>query len=259
MKNKLKAIIILALLAVTFAALSACTGGTAIDEYFSKGYQIKVTYDGNGGKFVGKEGNQLVDLYNPARYEADASNTVHIPLVVPTEREIAGEAVSITKAGYVVAGWYTEREIVKNTEGKVVDESGVAIDYVDGAYVYENGEPAEPAYTYGGHWDFASDTVDYVLGSGKKEVTLYACWVPDYQFNYYMRAGEEWKLVETSTFDYKTSKEKGLLRENVWIPSYVDGAMNYEHTYRVNGSTYTYTFPKARKTSPSTRRSPTPK
>ena len=251
MKTKIKFILILISIAALSVFVSACSGNTAYDKYFEKGYSIVVTFDGNGGKFVGKEGNQIVDLYNPSSYQADESGKVHISLVEPTQRVISNAPASLTMAGHFVAGWYTERTIVTNDQGQVLDAEGTPLKEVDGKYSYEDGTPAVPAYTYDGYWDFDADTIDYTLNSGKYELTLYACWIPYYEFNYYFKTegASEWKLVETTAFDYKTSMAKGLKRETIWLPAYVDGAMNYEHSYKVtdeegSSKTYTYQFPK---------------
>ena len=252
MNKKFKIIFILISIAALSVAASACAGNTAFDNYFNQGYTVVVTFDANGGKFVGKEGNQIVDMYNPTKYAADESGKVHIPLIEPTQRKINNELVSLTMAEHFVAGWYTERTIVTNAAGAVLDEDGTELKEIDGKYYYADDELAVPAYTYGGYWDFSSDTIDYALNSGKYELTLYACWVPYYEYNYYMeKADGTWDLVETTSFDYKTSKEKGIQREVIWLPAYVDGAMTYEHAYQVTDAegkvnTYTYKFPKGK-------------
>ena len=127
MKTKLKLILILISIAALCVVVSACSGNAAFDKYLNEGYSIVVTYDSNGGRFVGKEGNQIVDLYKPSNYTADETGMIHITLIEPTQRIITNEQVALTMSGYFVAGWYTERTIVKNDSGKVVDEDGVEL------------------------------------------------------------------------------------------------------------------------------------
>ena len=248
MKKSFKAISILVCLAAVCLMLSACSGNTAFDKFFNQGYTVIVTYNANGGTFIKRVDNELVDMYNPSKYAADANGVVSIKLTDPMQRVIDNETVSLTKAGCFVAGWYTERTLVTDADGSPLDGNGNKLTVSGGTYYDASGVKAEPAYTYGGYWDFGTDTVDYTLGSGKYELTLYACWVPYYEYNYYYKNGEEWTLVKTTTFDYKTSNEKGLQRDVVWLPHYENGAMTYEHKYSVTDnegktSWYTYEFP----------------
>lgn len=77
------------------------------------------------------------------------------------------------------AGWYQERELVKNENGNAVDKDGNELEERDGSYYYPNSETkGEPAYTYSDYWDFEKDTIDYSEEDGEVDITLYAGWVP---------------------------------------------------------------------------------
>ena len=244
MKTKIKIITVLSSLFAACLVLGACSTSTGLDKYIDNGYVVIVTYDGNGGKFIAKEGTKIIDAFDPNKYQADENGTVHISLVEPTKRELNHESVSLTKAGNFIVGWYTERTIKTNASGEAVDVDGVVITKEGDGYVYSDGKSATPAYVYGGYWDFETSTIDYTLGSGVKEMTLYACWAPYFEFEYYYMSDDgEWKLAAKTNFDYKTTNAVGSAssdRDTIFLPEYVDGAMTYKHRYSDGGI---YNFP----------------
>jgi len=248
MNKKLKVILIFACIAAMSALFAACSTNPVFDKYANQGYSVIVTFNGNGGRFVGKEGNEVVELYDPSKYTADENGLVHISLTDPTQKAIGGETGTLTKSGYFIGGWYRERTLVTNSDGAPVDIDGNVLTEEDGFYYDADGKVATPQYDYDGYWDYSADTIDCKADGKRVEMTLYACWVPYYEFNYYYLNGEEWTLVKNVTFDYKINLERGLNRDVVWLPQYDNGAMTYEHSYSVvdaEGKTvsYTYEFP----------------
>ena len=249
MKKKFGAIIALA--CVGLACITAgCSTETELEKYQKEGYTVMVTYDANGGSFLKRQGVTVMDLFKPSNYEKDGEGTVHIRLKEPTDlsRPTSGSGnVTLTKQEHFFAGWYEKRELRKNDDEQIVDESGAVLEEKDGKYYYVGTETVGvPAYTYSGYWDFETDTIDYKESDGLFEMTLYAAWVPYYQFEYYYRVeGEtDWTYYETTTFDYKTTNAQGSAtfdKDTVWVPDWKDGTMNHDYSY-ANGSIYS--FPK---------------
>ena len=253
MKKKFGVILTLACIgAACFAA--GCSQQTKLEKYQKKGYTIMVTYDANGGSFLGRQGITVMDLFKPSDYDKDANGEVHISLKEPTDlsRPTSGTgSITLTKQEHFFAGWYQNKELRKNDAGQVVSEAGAVLEEIEGTYVYAGTEEeATPAYTYSGHWNFEEDTIDYKESDGLYQMTLYAAWVPYYQFDYYYQVeGEsDWTYVSSSTFDYKTTNATGSTTadyDTIWVPAWQEGAMNYEYKY---ANTSNYKFPKVEDT-----------
>ena len=251
MKNRLKFILSLACLSVACISAAACKPRTQLEEYRNQGYVVSVTYDANGGSFLNRDGVTLMDLFNPTDYK-DANGEMHISLIEPTgeERKTSNlEKITLTMQGHFFAGWYEGREVLRNEKGAVVDTYGVElVENSDGTFSYAaTKEKANPAYTYSGYWDFENDTIDYQESDGIVEKTLYAAWVPFYQFDYYYKptANSNWELLTSTTFDYKLVNEAGSKqfdRDTIWTPDWVNGAMNHQYYY--DDKSELYTFPQ---------------
>ncbi|MBP5307819.1 MAG: hypothetical protein J6Z34_01650 [Clostridia bacterium] len=266
MKSKLKAILTLLAVFAVCIGLAACGRKTVLTEYEAKGYLISVTYNANGGNFMGRKGVTLIDMFNPdsSLFPADEDGVIRISLTEPTDKSrITGSLTSVAlhMADHFFAGWYRTRTIktvTVNGEEKIVDEFGKIIEEKDGKYYYplEEGQEtqaeATPGYNYSDRWDFETDKIEYTPGQGKLSMTLYAGWVPYYEFEYYAQNDNgEWEIYGKNTlFDYKLAVADGSVEadhRNIWIPRYVDGAMNYEHEYenrdkfvfpKINGKTF---------------------
>lgn len=254
MKKKIQLLLSLGCLSLICFGASACSSSTLPEKYEKKGYVISVTYDANGGDFMNRDGVSVMDMFNPSHFEADGNDEIHIKLTEPTDeiRESGSkDNITLGKEGHFLAGWYTNRQVLTNTEGQVIDEAGTVL-YLqeDGSYAYaetdENGKPKKgtPAYTYSGYWDFENDTIDYKLGTGKTALTLYAGWVPFYEFHYYYEKDGEWTYYAKTTFDYKKTNEEGSKewdQDTIFTPQWTDGAVQYAKTYE---NKETYNFPK---------------
>jgi hypothetical protein len=249
MKKKIGAVLALTCLGAA-CVLAGCGAKNKLDRYKQQGYTVMVTYDANGGSFTGRTGVTLIDLFNPSKFEADENKEVHIPLLEPTDpsRTVAGAEVSLTMSGCFFAGWYQNREVVKNEQNKPVDINGTELTEKDGNYYYVGTEKlATPAYKYDGYWDFKEDTIDYSIENDKSfEMTLYAGWLPNYSFEYYHQnpLTQEWELLDTTTFDYKETNLEGSKThdwDTIQLPDWKDGVMNYDYRYE---NQKTYNFPK---------------
>lgn len=251
MKKKLGAILSLVCIGAT-CLVAGCSKQTELEKYQAQGYTVMVTYDSNGGSFLGRQGITVMDLFRPADYQADGDGAVHIKLTEPTDENrptTSGTGkVTLTKQGHFFAGWYKTRALRTNDNGELIAEDGKVVEEVEGKYVYEGTTTeATPAYTYSDYWDFATDTIDYKQSDGLVEMTLYAGWVPYYQFDYYYRVEgtTQWTYVSSSTFDYKTTKAENSPthdKDTIWTPQWQeDGALGYTHSYENNTI---FEFPK---------------
>ena len=141
----------------------AGSGGDIYSDYANDGYTVKVTFNPNGGSFKGSD-STVIDLFKPEDIGEDG-----IKLLAPDDaRRDKNNALSITKAGYFLAGWYREMSPI---------------------------DPADPdkGYTYSGKWDFENDRLT------DNSLTLYAAWVPYYEYEIYAQdTNGDWTLV-TST------------------------------------------------------------
>lgn len=249
MKKRLKTILALLILGVA-CFIAGCSSETKLEKYQKQGYTIMVTYDGNGGSFLNRQGVTLIDLFRPTDYQMDENQEVHIKLMEPTVgRPSTGQSeVTLTKQQHFFAGWYKNRELRTDVDGTVLNAKGERLQEVDGKYFLEGTETeSEPGYIYSDYWDFANDTIDYKQSDGLFAMTLYAGWVPYYEFAYYYRVEgtTEWNYVESSYFDYKVTNEENSKthdKDTIWIPGYKGGAaMDHNHAY---ANTSLYQFPK---------------
>ncbi len=253
MKNKIKISLTIVCLLAVLAVLTACTELSTVDSYKEQGMIISVKYEANGGEYLGRDGVTLMDMFDPQNYTADADGEIHIKLLEPTNpsRPTGGsDKVYLTKPGYSCIGWYRERTVKTDSEGRPLDYEGNVLYEKDGRYYmsesYES--EGEPAYNYSGYWDFSEDTLDYVQASGEEyEMTLYAGWIKYFTFEYYTEVGGEWTKLESDTvFDYvSTNRENSSThdRDTVWLPTWPEGAATVEYAHKYSDGN-TYTFPK---------------
>ncbi len=248
MKKKFGVILTLACLGAT-CLFAGCKHLTKLEEYQKQGYTIMVTYDANGGSFLSREGVTIVDLFKPSDHVKE-DGKVHVKLTEPTDltRPTSGTGnITLTMKEHFFVGWYENCELRKNDAGQVVDEEGAPLQEIDGTYYYVGTQTeAMPAYTYSDRWDFATDTIDYEEEDGLYQMTLYAAWVPYFEFEYYYRVegSTDWTYLQTSTFDYKTTNAEGSTthdKDTIWLPDWKDGQMNHEYRYANNA---TFKFPQ---------------
>lgn len=246
--KKFHVIAILTLIMVVTLTLAGCSNKNPLEDYEEQGYIISVYYDTNSGSLVGGPNNTLVDLFNPNNYEKDASGNVSIKLLEPTSSlrpSGSVDDISLTKQGYFFAGWYKERVLATNSEGEVVDWNDQPLEEIEGRYFLKDSNGETLGYpkcvSYNGYWDFENDRI-VTNGEEKLTMTLYAGWVPYYEFNYYHNLNGSWEKYSTTTFDYKTTHAEGSTsvdHDTIFMPKYEDGAMQYQARY-ANGSIYTF-------------------
>lgn len=237
--KKYRVIAILIFTMLLSLVLAGCSEKSNYDKLLEEGYTVTVTYDPNGGNFVGGSNVTLVDMFNPANYKKGDDGKVRIKLLDPTSNvRNEGQKITITisnQGDYFLAGWYKNKKLVKNSDGKVVDWDGNVLEEKDGRYyVKQNGQDVEtsPAYKYSDYWNFSTDTLD-VTDYKELSLTLYAGWVPYYKFVYYRestaddKTTDKWVKYGETLFDYNTSLSNQEV-STLYLPKYVNGAMNYK-------------------------------
>ncbi len=257
---------VLALVAVILLVVAIINGFslwntpyTGLDE---SGYTVSVRFDANGGSFAGSPNEvYIVDVFNPSDYQANGAGNAEIPLVAPDDPIRKDSAFAISNTGHFLAGWYTERTPRVNDKGEPLDEYG-QLTSVSGR---------EQGYVYSGKWDFASDRLEVSTNdshaSAENQVTLYAAWVPYFNFEFYAQNDDgtfslmatkqlieialpEWNLT-TGKMDMKEfpardgmTFEAAYLDETMTTPAdgSVRGEVDYEHgTVSADGTIRLYT------------------
>lgn len=161
--------------------LFSSTGSQWKDPYkdFDKqGYSITVRFDAGDGQFANRDVT-VVDVFSADDFEAGEDGKIQIPLLDPQDKKRGAQAYIVDNPGYVLAGWYTDRQPRADEQGRPLDEYGELTE-ISGK---------EQGWIYSGLWNFDSDTVSVdpaTVESGEDAVlTLYAAWVPAVQFHLY--------------------------------------------------------------------------
>lgn len=295
MKKKICTILSLSCIAAACVFAAGCAEKSAVDKLREAGCKVFVTYNANGGKFIGTEKVYLLDGINPddsCWTKSDDGKTL-IKLTDPTNKlrpTGTTDKMTLMKTEYSLAGWYRNRELLKDENGNALDDAGNVLtqkdemyflkltnedgserkvtvcdgqyfyegtvsagEAIDGAIIKDNAakkyiyaiskteakiaEMVTPAYSYSGYWDFATDEIEYAESAGEVSLTLYAGWVPYYQYYYYAKNDSgEWEKYGTTYFDYVLSSsgnEKYADQGEMYLPNWQGGkgAMNYSHTY----------------------------
>lgn len=182
----LKHLITAALLLLAVLALTACAGnwGTPYPSLDEKGYTVSVRFDANGGVFAGTNDVTVVDVFRPDDAATNAAGEKEFPLLSPDDPLRKEGAFSISRNGYFLAGWYTERTLRTSDGGAPLDEYGVP--------TATSGRIQ--GYTYKNRWNFDTDVLSLKLdGTESSEtpvLTLYAAWIPYVNYEFYTESGE---------------------------------------------------------------------
>ena len=183
----LSALGIAVLVALVVMAVVSMAGSRQEDPYAlndAENFNVSVKFDANGGFFTTNTA-VIVDSFNVAQMPKDGEGKAQIALVAPDDAIRDKNAFAPINNGYFLAGWYTER-----TEAGT-DALG------------------NPAYTYGGKWDFEKDTVAVdpaaQFTSSEPVLTLYAAWIPMFEIELYdLASGDK---LETVSYDPTAGKE----------------------------------------------------
>ena len=165
-KNIVVSVLLLAVViaAVAFIATKCSKDPSPYSSYAENGYTVSVKYDANGGIFTTNT-STLIDTYKLDSLPTYEDGSKVITLVNPADEARGNQAYLAAKVGYHLAGWYTERNELKDTDGNVI------------------------GYTYSGKWDFKTSkfavSADHEYDPSSPVLTLYAAWVPSFTYEFY--------------------------------------------------------------------------
>ena len=239
---------VLALAAIVLGILAIINGLALWDTPYKgldeTGYTVSVRFDAGGGSFAGSPNEvYIVDVFNPSEHPVDGSGKASIKLIAPDDPIRKDSAFPVSNTGHFLAGWYTERTLRVDENGQPLDEYGKPVS--------ETGRPQ--GYTYSGRWDFDADrlTVDPAAakGSSDNEITLYAAWVPYFNFEFYaMEEDGSFSLMDTKqlitmelpAWNLKTGrmdmKEFPAREGMTFEAAYLDAAMTVPAEGQVSGN-----------------------
>lgn len=236
MKNCFKLLIAAMLLVL---CLTGCAGNWAppYEGLNQSGYTVSVRFDAGDGVFAGTNDVYIVDVFSMNNVATAPDGSIGFYLLSPDDPLREEGAFSVSRTGYFLAGWYTERSPRVNEQGEPLDDYGVK--------TAESGRPQ--GYTYAGKWDFDQDFLkvqpngDY---SAENPVcTLYAAWIPYFNYEIYAPAGDE-----TSNFQLLGTVQSIDLVQPTW--SEKTGRLDMEKFPDPNDRTFEGAFLDAALTQP---------
>ena len=180
MKKQVKLLCLVALLLAVIACITAC--GKRDEPYKDldgQGYTVSIRFDVNGGMFAGINDVSVVDVYHPDDIHTADNGEKQIYLLDPSDKRRGEQsALTASKNDYFLAGWYQERTPRVNEQGEALDDYGQLCS--------ESGKAQ--GYVYGKPWDFSKPLVidgEEELNVNENYLTLYAAWVPYFNFEIY--------------------------------------------------------------------------
>ncbi len=213
---------VMLLIAVCFVA-SCSQWDTPYDKLDKDGYNVSVRFEANGGIFAGTEDVYIVDVFNLNNAKTNAQGKKEISLLAPNDSKRGTGAFEISKTKSIFVGWYTDRQLRVDSQGRALDAYG-ELTSVSGR---------EQAYTYSGKWDFDTSVLELDASKEYKSeenvLTLYAAWVPSFVFDIYAENSE-------GGFDLLVSKET----LEIELPRWNDktGKMDLKDLPSVDGKTF---------------------
>ncbi len=244
MKNKLKLLLLPCLLFAVILIMASCGEKSPFKQYNKDGYTVSVKYDANGGVFTTNT-TTIIDSYNISKFTTNNEGNKEIKLFAPDDEAMRGnQHYDAEKEGYYLAGWYAERNEVKDAEGNVT------------------------GYTYAKPWDFINDKLAVAANgqysSDKPVITLYAAWIPafTYEYHLYGEDGNPLNVFTTEVIDEKGEKVQvptniytvsvnPLSPSTITLPSDdpVSGKVNAPNSFpAISGKTYNKIYLDAGKT-----------
>ncbi len=239
-KTKLTLLLISAIALI--AILTGCSQWELpYEDLDAEGYTVSVRFDPCGGAFANTEKVQVVDVFSLADKKTDNEGNYQLKLIPPDDSRRGDRAFSVSKNGCFFAGWYTVCSPRTDASGNALDCYGVPTS-VSGL---------EQGYTYSGRWDFAQDRLTVHDGNYSSEtpvLTLYAAWIPYFNFEFYVKNASgsfelydseqlmslslpEWNM-ETGKLDMKGFPE---IDGKTFVGAYLDEAMTKPVTETISG------------------------
>ncbi len=235
---KFKSLLLLASLLSFILILGGCSQWELpYEELDKEGYNVSVRYDPSGGAFANTERVWVVDVFNLANEKKDASGNYAISLIAPDDSRRGDSAFGVSKNGCFFAGWYRERSLRTDEDGNPLDAYGKPTS--------ESGQPQ--GYTYSGRWDFEKDVLSVAEGAADSSetpvLTLYAAWIPYFNFEFYVQNSE-------GKFDLYTEKQLISLSLPEW--DLKSGKINMNGFPEIEGKTFAGAYLDEAKTVPLT-------
>ena len=148
-----------------------------------EGYSVSVRFDAGEGVFTNTEDVFVVDVFSMADMKTNGEGERYTYLLTPDDTRRGQSAYAVSYDGHFLAGWYMERTLRVNDKGEALDEYG--------RLCSESGKPQ--GYVYAKPWDFSKPLTidpdgDYT--AGENYMTLYAAWVPYFDFEFYAVNGD---------------------------------------------------------------------
>ncbi len=221
MKKFITVIIAATLIIAAAMMLTSCSQwDTPYEKLDEAGNDVSVKFDVGDGMFAGATTDvYVIDVFDYEDFKQNSDGKYEIPLVTPDSTKRGDSAFEVSRTGYFLAGWYTSRELRVNDSGEALDDFGELTSV--------SGKPQ--GYVYSGKWDFETDklTVDpnEEHSSETPLVTLYAAWIPYYNFEFY---------TDNTAEPYATLTTKELK-----IPQWNNGALAMKSFPKLENKTLT--------------------
>ena len=180
----------LLLLAVTVCVAACGKWGDTYAELEREGFTVSIRYDVGDGVFAGTNDVSVVDVYALDDMKTNANGEKYTYLLTPDDDARGQNAFSVSNNGHFLAGWYQERTPRVNEQGEALDEYGQLCS--------ESGNAQ--GYVYAKPWNFDEPlTLDPNgnYSAGENYMTLYAAWVPYFNFDFYEVNDRGISLIET--------------------------------------------------------------
>ena len=218
MKRILIRLIVAALAVATVAALVSCDQWKTPYESLEKdGYNVVVRFDAGDGVFVNTNNVFVVDTFKMTDFQKNSDGYHEIPLL-PPDSSLRDREYSVSNSGYTFAGWYTQRDKRVDTEGNMLDDYGNITT-----------DPDKQGYIYSGLWNFESDTLKIDPSNpptiNETFVTLYAAWVPGFNYEFYVSG-------ESEPYDTDTAI-------NLQLPCWKNGKQDLRDMPGIDGKSFT--------------------
>jgi uncharacterized repeat protein (TIGR02543 family) len=160
--KKLRRLMPIIIIMVGSILLSSCSINDSAADPSEWGYDCKVIYDALGGTINSREIRETFYMKNSYAFKPAGTTNM---LIEPV------------KDGYILAGWYTDKEDIKDASGNITGYSFKAED----------------------RWDFDEDRV-------QGDMTLYARWIPQGKVDYVDASTDEVKFSKDITGDSSVQK-----------------------------------------------------
>lgn len=186
MKKKISLFGLVLLLLTAVLCLASCSQWEPpYSSLGDEGYNISVRYDANGGIMKGRDGVSIVEVFSKDNATKLSDGSLGIYLLDPADEENRQDGkIAVSKTGYFLAGWYTEKTPRVNEKGEALDDYG-ELTSVSGR---------EQGYIYSGRWDFEKDAL--AIDANKEYtaqepvMTLYAAWIPFFEYEFLAQNGD---------------------------------------------------------------------